>query len=75
MNRIMLKGKIKVIPAILDTVEVEFREPYGKGKIHYMKDRVVVVYEGVMGNEMKKALERCAALSIPDEKKEKKRIL
>ncbi|BCU69636.1 hypothetical protein [Stygiolobus caldivivus] len=75
MNRIMLKGKVKVLPGILDTIEIEFREPYGKGKIHYMKDRVVVTYDGVMGNEMKKILERCAALSISDEKKEKKRVL
>lgn len=75
MNKIMLKGKIKVIPGILDTVDIEFREPYGKGKIHLMKDRVVIVYQGVKGNEMKKILETCALQSIPADERAKRRVL
>ncbi|BCU68858.1 hypothetical protein KN1_01550 [Stygiolobus caldivivus] len=57
-------GKAKILIGVLNTVEIEFREPYGKGKIEYMRDRVVVTYEGVMGNEMKKMLEKCAMLAI-----------
>ncbi|BDC18267.1 hypothetical protein [Acidianus sp. HS-5] len=75
MNRIMLKGKVKISYGILETVEIEFHEPYGKGKIELMKDRVVVTYGGVLGSEMKKMLERCTELVISNEAKEKRRVM
>ncbi|BBG25306.1 hypothetical protein IC006_2641 [Sulfuracidifex tepidarius] len=63
-GKILLKGKMKITPGISETIEIIFKSPYGRGTIMECKNDVVVKYEGVMGNEMKRKIEECASLSL-----------
>ncbi len=63
-GKILLKGKIKITPGMSETIEILFKSPYGRGTVMECKNNVIVKYEGVMGNEMKKKIEECAILSL-----------
>ncbi len=64
-EEIMLKGKIRIVISVIETVEIIFRNPDGYGKVELNQGKIhSIEYKGILQSKYKKRIQECAPILI-----------
>ncbi|BBG23424.1 hypothetical protein [Sulfuracidifex tepidarius] len=64
-EEIMLKGKVRVVISVIETVEIIFRNPDGYGKVELNQGKIHSIdYKGILQSKYKRRIEECAPILI-----------